>query len=131
MASEAEQLGPALLYGIVFRSAASLEKQVKAGVDIIGRRLGAHTDGRRDALPVGDGEGTLADSLVEDKVLLALQKQLASIVRPGQIGEEQNIGADGDGRRAAPRHQARAAIKRNGRTDDIGTLAACFHANRE
>jgi hypothetical protein len=56
----------------------------------------------------------LPDSLVEDKLLLALQKQFASIVRPGQVGEEHGIGADGDGRRAAPRNQAGAAVECNG-----------------
>ena len=108
-----------------------MEEQVKAGTDMLGRRLGAHTDGRRDALRVGDGEGSLPDSLVEDKLLLALQKQFASIVRPGQVGKEQGIGADGDGRRAAPRHQAGAAVECNGRTDDVGALAARFGVNRQ
>ena len=129
-AAEAQRTGPVLVHGVVCRSVASLEKQVKAGTDVFDRRLGAHTDGRRDALRVGDGEGTLSDSFVEDKVLLAPQKQLATIVRPGQVSEEHGIGADGDGRRAAARHQAGAAIECNGRADDVATLAACFGVNR-
>jgi hypothetical protein len=108
-----------------------LEEQVKTGTDMLGRRLGAHTHGGRDALRVGDGEGTLSNPFVEDKVLLAPQKQLAAIVRPGQVSKEHSIGADGDSRCATAGHQAGAAVKCNGRPDDVATLVACFGANRQ
>ena len=120
-----------MLYWVVCRSLASLEKQVKAGADVIGRGVGVHAHRRRDALRVGDGEGALSDSFVEDKVLLAPQKQLATIVRPGQVSQQQGIGADSDARRAAARHQAGAAIECNGRTYDIAALPAWFGLNRQ
>jgi len=116
---------------VVCHPLTSLEKQVKAGPDVFGRRIGVHADGRRDPFCVCGGEGALPDPFVEGKLMFAPQKQFAPVVRSGQVSQQHGMGADSDGRCSPARHEAGAVVECSGRPDDVAGLAAWFGVNRQ